>query len=76
MLAWEPGERLVFTWRQGNWPPGESTEVEVRFEGAAGGTRVTVEHRGWDGAPSAGAGTADGYGSAWGELLGFFAGGC
>jgi uncharacterized protein YndB with AHSA1/START domain len=73
VLAWEPGKRLVFTWRQGDWGPDESTEVEVRFEPAAGGTRVTVEHRGWDRAPSAEPGTAEGYGQGWGELLGFFA---
>ncbi len=31
--------------------PGQSTEVEVRFEGVEQGTRVTVEHRGWDAFP-------------------------
>jgi uncharacterized protein YndB with AHSA1/START domain len=46
--AWEPPHRLVFEWRQGNFAPDETTVVEVRFEPAAGGgTRVTLEHRGW-----------------------------
>jgi uncharacterized protein YndB with AHSA1/START domain len=48
VLAWEPGARLVFEWRAWGLSPGESTEVEVRFEPAPGGTRVTLEHRGWE----------------------------
>jgi uncharacterized protein YndB with AHSA1/START domain len=47
VLAWEPPARLVFEWRNANFAPSERTEVEVRFEPARRGTRVTVEHRGW-----------------------------
>lgn len=39
ITAWEPGRRLVFVDQMG-------TEVEVRFDGADGQTRVTLEHRG------------------------------
>ena len=48
VLAWEPAKRLVVEWRQEGFAPGDRTEVEVRFEPASGGTRVTVQHRGWD----------------------------
>jgi uncharacterized protein YndB with AHSA1/START domain len=48
VLAWEPGKRLVFEWRLRNFAPDEVTEVEVRFEAMGEGTRVTLEHRGWD----------------------------
>jgi len=48
VLVWEPGERLVFEWRARNFAPGEVTEVEVRFERAERGTRVVLEHRGWE----------------------------
>ncbi len=48
VLAWQPGQRLVFEWRQINFAPDEVTEVEVRFEPMGDGTRVTLEHRGWD----------------------------
>jgi len=48
ILVWEPGACLVFDWRARNFEPGEKTVVEVRFERAAEGTRVTLEHRGWD----------------------------
>jgi len=44
---WQPPERLCFAWRAANFAPHEWTEVEVRFEAAPGGTRVTVLHCGW-----------------------------
>ncbi|MEW6392470.1 MAG: SRPBCC domain-containing protein [Pseudomonadota bacterium] len=50
--VWERGARLVFGWRQASFAPGVETEVEVRFEGVEGATRVTVEHRGWDAVPA------------------------
>jgi hypothetical protein len=45
VLVWEPGERLVLTYRNVHMPPGE-TEVEIRFEPTGSATRVTLEHRG------------------------------
>jgi uncharacterized protein YndB with AHSA1/START domain len=50
--VWERGARLVLGWRQASFPPGVETEVEVRFEALDAGTRVTVEHRGWDAVPA------------------------
>jgi uncharacterized protein YndB with AHSA1/START domain len=73
VLVWEPGRRLVFTWRQGDWGTSETTDVEVRFEAVGQGTRVTVEHGGWDRVPSAGPGLSAGYSHGWAELLGFYA---
>lgn len=51
VTAWEPGERLAFGWRQASFSAGQHTHVEVRFEAVGEGTRVTVEHRGWDTVP-------------------------
>jgi uncharacterized protein YndB with AHSA1/START domain len=51
ILTWEPGERLVFTWRPASFSPEMSTEVEVRFEAVGGETRVSIEHRAWDTIP-------------------------
>ena len=48
---WEPGQRLVFNWRQASFAPQQSTEVEVRFEGVGAETRISIEHRGWDSIP-------------------------
>lgn len=47
IVVWEPPARLVFEWRAVNFAPGEKTEVDVCFEPAGRGTRVTVVHRGW-----------------------------
>jgi uncharacterized protein YndB with AHSA1/START domain len=52
VLVWEPGARLVFEWRARTFAPDEVTEVEIRFEPMNEGTRVTLEHRGWDAIPA------------------------
>jgi Activator of Hsp90 ATPase homolog 1-like protein len=46
VTAWEPGERLAFAYRSTHLPSELETEVEVRFDPIAAGTRVTLEHRG------------------------------
>jgi len=52
VLAWEPPDRLVFSWRQANFPLDLHTEVEVRFEAVGEETRVSVEHRGFHQVPA------------------------
>jgi mannose-6-phosphate isomerase-like protein (cupin superfamily) len=47
ILVWEPGVRLIFLYRDAGRVI-DDTEVEIRFEAIDGGTRVTLEHRGWD----------------------------
>jgi uncharacterized protein YndB with AHSA1/START domain len=49
--VWEPPHRLVFSWRQANFPIDLHTEVEVEFEAVGEDTRVSVEHRGFDQIP-------------------------
>lgn len=49
--CWLPGERLVVGWRAASFGPDHATEVEVRFEPAGDGARITVEHRGWESIP-------------------------
>lgn len=51
ITIWEPPQRLQFEWRGVNFAPDERTEVDVRFEPIASGTRVTVVHRGWASLP-------------------------
>ena len=48
VTVWEPPARFVLEWRNINFGPDDkSTELEVLFQAASGGTRVTVHHRGW-----------------------------
>ena len=50
--AWEPPSRLIFSWRQANFPLDLHTEVEVTFVPIGEETRISVEHRGFDGVPA------------------------
>jgi uncharacterized protein YndB with AHSA1/START domain len=50
--VWEPPARLVFSWRQANFPLDLHTEVEVGFEALGEETRVSIEHRGFDQVPA------------------------
>jgi uncharacterized protein YndB with AHSA1/START domain len=49
--VWAPPHRLVFSWRQANFPLDLHTEVEVAFEAVGEETRVSIEHRGFDQVP-------------------------
>ena len=50
VVTWEPGRVLALEWRHATWNPGVVTEVRLALEPAGGGTRATLEHRGWDAA--------------------------
>ena len=52
ITVWEPPWRLIFSWRQANFPPDLQTEVEIAFEAVGDETRVSVEHRGFDRLPA------------------------
>lgn len=47
ILIWEPPQRLVIAW-QPNGGPQNPTELELRFAAEGEGTRVDLEHRGWE----------------------------
>jgi SAM-dependent methyltransferase len=50
VFEWEPGRGLGLKWRHASWEPGVVTEMRLRLEAVDGGTRATLEHRGWDAA--------------------------
>ncbi len=47
VLEWDPPQRFVLSWHPG-MPVEVAQQVEVRFTPAPEGTRVDLEHRGWD----------------------------
>lgn len=66
VLAWEPPHRILFTWHPGR-DEGDASEVEVRFAPDGGGTRVELEHRGWE---KCGPEDRASYDSGWDVVLG------
>lgn len=50
VVDWEPGRGLALEWRHASWSPGVVTAMRLDLEPVAGGTRATLEHRGWDAA--------------------------
>jgi uncharacterized protein YndB with AHSA1/START domain len=65
VLVWEPPHRFVLRWRVN--PKRGPTELEVTFAPEGSGTRVELEHRGWDDAD----GRAN-YDGGWDYVLGAF----
>ncbi len=47
ITAWEPSARVVFSWHPGR-DATTAQEIELRFIGTKKGTRVELEHRGWE----------------------------
>src|SRR5687768_9605314 len=68
VLEWEPPNRLVLAWNILQ-REGDTTEVEVRFIPDGGGTRVELEHRGWDDVASEGLAKRANYDTGWDAVL-------
>lgn len=71
VLIWEPPLRFVMTWHPGR-DPDTAQEVEVRFVAERGGTRVDLEHRGWQKLGGEARETREGYDSGWVPVLARF----
>ncbi|MDQ3953399.1 MAG: SRPBCC family protein [Actinomycetota bacterium] len=70
----EPPHRLLFSWHP-NLRRRAATEVEVTFEPVDGGTRLRLEHRGWERLGAEGAESRSDYDGGWDYVLGRYAGG-
>lgn len=73
---WEPPSRLVIAWHPGR-DERDCSKVEVIFEAQDGGTRVVIEHRGWQHFGPEAMDRRRGYvgPNAWGYVLDHFADG-
>ena len=71
VLEWDPPRRLVLAWNIRH-KEDEPTEVEVRFSPEASGTRVDLEHRGWERLAQDGPAKRGSYDEGWGFVLGKF----
>ena len=72
ILTWEPPERIVISWHVNPDRPAP-TEVEVRFVPDGDGTRVELEHRGWERLGAEGEEARSGYSTGWEFVLGRYA---
>jgi uncharacterized protein YndB with AHSA1/START domain len=68
VLVWEPSSRFAFSWY-----PGRSAEtsqvVDVRFTPVDSGTRVSLEHPGWERLVGPGGEIPEHFDSGWDEAL-------
>jgi uncharacterized protein YndB with AHSA1/START domain len=69
VLAWEPPGRLVFTFHPGREAESAGT-VEVRFRPSGSGSRVVLEHSGWELLGEKGLDMRKGYDMGWGMVFG------
>lgn len=73
VTVFEPPSRIVFTWGEATEEWAAPTEVEVRFTGEGGGTRVELEHRAFEGIGPDAEATAKEYEGGWAFVLERFA---
>lgn len=72
ILVWEPPSRVVLAWN----PSREErprTEIDVRFAAEGDGTRVDLEHRGWERLGALATEARAGYAAGWQAVLGRYA---
>jgi hypothetical protein len=68
VLIWEPPTRFAFSWHPGRAAE-TAQEVDVRFSAVEEGTRVELDHRGWEGLVGPGGAIPDHFDSGWDEAL-------
>jgi hypothetical protein len=71
VITWDPPTRIVLAW---NILKREAipTEVDVRFVAEGEGTRVELEHRGWEGIAEDAPAKRENYDTGWDHVLGVY----
>jgi uncharacterized protein YndB with AHSA1/START domain len=70
ILVWEPPTRFVMSWKP-TLVDGPATEVELMFTPDGDGTRIDLEHRGWE-LLGPDAVKREGYAEGWEQLFAHF----
>ena len=73
VLTWDPPRRVVLAWKP-TLAEGPSTELEVTFTPEGDGTRVELEHRGWERLGDRAEEARSQYGEGWAPILALYAG--
>lgn len=71
VIACDPPERVVFSWHPGR-EDDTAQEVEIRFLASERGTRVELEHRGWEALGEEAESMRSRYSEGWEYVLGRF----
>lgn len=69
VTTYQPPLLVAFSWRAPSWDV--NTEVEIRFSPENGGTRLELEHRGFEQSPQIRA-SRKSYDGGWSMILGHF----
>jgi len=69
VTAYRAPQLVAFTWRAPSWE--YTTQVEIRFLADGEGTRVELEHSGWDQADKL-RDAGKGYDTGWDQILGLY----
>jgi len=72
ITAWEPTDRLAFTWRPSLDTTHQPTSVEVTFAAVGGGTEVRLTHSGWEVLGEQAEAMRAGYNEGWPPVLELF----
>jgi len=70
LTTYQPPHVVAFTWRAPSWD-NVTTQVEVRFAAEGTGTRIELEHRGWE-QDAKTREARKGYDGGWDTMLGHY----
>jgi uncharacterized protein YndB with AHSA1/START domain len=69
VTTYQPPAVVAFSWRAPSW--NKDTQVEVRFHPEGAGTRINLEHSGWEQEAKIGE-SRKGYDGGWEMILGLY----
>jgi uncharacterized protein YndB with AHSA1/START domain len=71
VLSWDPPGSFSMSWSPGS-DPAKATELSVRFAAEGEGTRVDLEHRGWEILAARAHEARNSYDGGWESVLGYY----